>query len=163
MNATGSVCDNEIMKINIVELNSHISFLNDMMMYQRTFEEKCDQLENLQHILYDIITSLSFDPQYEEPFNLFLTKETELLQEKINKLEKLLPHLQYTILPGGGRIASYAFVVYSICRRVSFPAVSSSSSTIATFLDRLTEYFFLLARWLSLCEERRYVSWINRK
>ncbi len=79
------------------------------------------------------------------------------LEDAMLRMEKLLPPLQGFILPGGHPSAAWAHVARTVCRRAERRAVAlaaeSSSEDAArhftgalTFLNRLSDYLWLLAR-----------------
>jgi len=142
------------------ELNAHIGLLISLI------EEKdlLKTLKAVQSILFDIGSHLASDgkaddhlPQLEEHF--------------INELEKLmdsmtlkLPPLKAFILPGGNQRISIAHICRTICRRaerrvISLEPIKALNPLIIIYLNRLSDYFFVLARYLSRLDGIDEIKW----
>lgn len=71
--------------------------------------------------------------------------------DKIGALEGELPPFRAFVLPGGNLAASYSHVCRTVCRRAERAAVRMGAKGVELqFLNRLSDYLFLLARKLSL-------------
>ena len=74
------------------------------------------------------------------------------LEQEIDRLEEDLPPLTHFILPGGGPLAATLHAARTTCRRaerrvVAAAAVESLNETVGPYLNRLSDYLFVLARW----------------
>ena len=83
-------------------------------------------------------------PQVREEDIVFLEKE-------IDKMNEVLPALTNFILPGGHPAVSYAHVCRCVCRRaerlvIKLAEESPVEEIIIRYLNRLSDYFFILAR-----------------
>ncbi|WP_234111223.1 MULTISPECIES: cob(I)yrinic acid a,c-diamide adenosyltransferase [Chryseobacterium] len=81
-------------------------------------------------------------------------KEIEELESWIDEWEKHLEPLQYFILPGGGKSATLLHVCRTICRRAERSLVFLNETEevrveLITYLNRLSDYLFVLARYVS--------------
>ena len=83
-------------------------------------------------------------------------KQISFLENAIDRMENQLPELRNFILPGGHLSAALAHVSRSVCRRLERTAVRlevindaphKSNSKIIVFLNRLSDYLFVLARY----------------
>ena len=71
------------------------------------------------------------------------------VEERILSLEQALPPLRSFILPGGNLAASYCHVCRTVCRRAERKVVKLGYQGVELrYLNRLSDYFFLLARLL---------------
>lgn len=71
--------------------------------------------------------------------------------DKIGTLENELPPFRSFIMPGGNLAASYSHVCRTISRRAERQAVRMGAKGVELqYLNRLSDYFFLLARKLSV-------------
>ena len=71
--------------------------------------------------------------------------------DKIGAFESELPPFRSFVLPGGNLAASYSHVCRTVCRRAERAAVRMGAKGVELrYLNRLSDYFFLLARKLSL-------------
>ena len=135
----------------IDELSSFIGFMRGFEIPTNTQE----QLISIQNKLFSIASILSDD---EEKYSAKLTKITENdineLEKNIDEINKQLPELKNFILPGGEKVVGIAHVCRTICRRaerltVTLSLESKIDLNILTFLNRLSDYFFVLARKLA--------------
>jgi cob(I)alamin adenosyltransferase len=78
-----------------------------------------------------------------------------ILEAEIAKMESILPPLHSFVLPGGNTLVSYCHIARCVCRRAEravcrLNSVEYSPEIVQKFLNRLSDYLFLLARILSL-------------
>lgn len=85
-----------------------------------------------------------------------LSKKVTLFEQKIDLMQSKLPALHSFILPVGTEISSMCHVVRAVCRRAEREVVTLSKTTdldkhsveiIKQYLNRLSDLFFVLARW----------------
>jgi cob(I)alamin adenosyltransferase len=87
-----------------------------------------------------------------------------LLEQEIDKMDGLLPELRNFILPGGSVLVSYCHIARCICRRAE-RAVSrlneqeSSPAIVVKFLNRLSDFLFMLSRKISSELGNKEVIW----
>ncbi|MCB0393198.1 MAG: cob(I)yrinic acid a,c-diamide adenosyltransferase [Bdellovibrionales bacterium] len=77
------------------------------------------------------------------------------LEDEIDRMTSKLPPQTQFILPGGTKAASLAHVCRTVCRRTERKCVSLSreesvDSITLIFLNRLSDYFQVLARFINL-------------
>ena len=90
------------------------------------------------------------------------------LEKKIDKIDKELPQMTHFILPGGHQAVSFCHIARCVCRRAERLSVELNdqekiNTNIIIYLNRLSDYIFMLARKLSkdiLVEE---IKWIPEK
>ena len=78
--------------------------------------------------------------------------DVERLERAIDLLDAELPPLSNFVLPGGWRISSMAHVCRAVARRaerrvVALAASAQIDSNVLVYLNRLSDYFFALARF----------------
>lgn len=87
-----------------------------------------------------------------------LTISTEQLETAIDTMQEGLPQLSQFILPGGTVAASVAHVCRTATRRVERRTVGLKADGISpgamAYLNRLSDYFFVLARYLNFIEKK---------
>jgi cob(I)alamin adenosyltransferase len=103
------------------------------------------QLEDIQKDLFTIGAILAG-----AKLRFFKTK-TCRLEKEIDKMESNLPSLTNFVLPGGSKVASLLFVARAVVRRAERAVVDLSQeepvkSQIVQYLNRLSDYLFVLAR-----------------
>ncbi len=100
--------------------------------------------------------------------------DSEFLITAMDILEKDLPGLENFILPGGSPPAAWTHVARAVCRRVERRVVSLKDETAAensparlkgtlVYLNRLSDYFFMLARDLNQDRGIPDTIWGNEK
>jgi cob(I)alamin adenosyltransferase len=80
--------------------------------------------------------------------------EVESLERAIDDMDTQLEPLKNFILPGGHPAISHAHLARCVCRRaericVALNEDSPVDPTIIRFLNRLSDYFFVLGRFLA--------------
>jgi cob(I)alamin adenosyltransferase len=132
----------------IDELNSYIGLLND----QPVNNDKKNILLSIQNELFNIGSHLAADP--EKP-NLKLpslkSSDIEVLENEIDMMNEVLPELRYFILPGGHQSVSFCHIARTVCRRaerkvIELNEISPVNDLIIIYLNRLSDYLFVLAR-----------------
>ena len=93
-----------------------------------------------------------------------LPAETELLEQEIDDIQPTLPVLHSFILPGGTIAASQCHVCRTVCRRTERRIIAlSRESEVADepikFVNRLSDYLFVLARKLNFLASKDEKIW----
>lgn len=133
------------------ELNSYIGLLRD----QEIDDMHKTQLLQIQNDLFTIGAILASDPEKSKVKILGISEEKIVIMEKaIDEWAKNLPEMRSFILPGGHPIISHIHVARCVCRRAERATnrllPSDISSKIALkYLNRLSDYLFMLARKIS--------------
>jgi cob(I)alamin adenosyltransferase len=146
------------------ELNSYIGIIRD----QEITPEQKDMLKEIQDRLFTIGSSLASDPEKSKMKIPDLhTSDIELLEQQIDKMNEDLPELRHFILPGGDQAVSFCHIARCVCRRaericVNLAEISSVDEQVIIYLNRLSDYLFVLAR--KLCHDRKIPEnqWIPR-
>jgi cob(I)alamin adenosyltransferase len=101
--------------------------------------------------------------------------ETMIKQENIDWLEQSLDEINQSltplkefILPGGGLAASHCHVARTVCRRVerslvSLDRQSNLNKHLLAYINRLSDYLFVLARAISKQEGADEVYWQSER
>lgn len=103
-------------------------------------------ITDIQNKLYSIMSLLSGTPLK----NTSLQEGVKTIEKRIDEIETKLPKLTQFILPQGGEISSLAHVARTISRRAEREAVKiKAPSEVLQYLNRLSDFFFVLARFYS--------------
>jgi cob(I)alamin adenosyltransferase len=133
------------------ELNAYLGFLRD----QPISSAHVKMLINIQERLFAIGSSLAADPGKSNLKYPDLTAEdVELLESEMDKMDDDLPPLKNFILPGGHQAVSVCHMARCVCRRAErnvsrLAANEFVAPLILKFLNRLSDYLFVLSRKLS--------------
>jgi cob(I)alamin adenosyltransferase len=97
-----------------------------------------------------------------------LESDIELLEKEIDAMEEALPPMTHFVLPGGHPTVSHCHIARCICRRAERLAVHLDhnepvAEIVIKYLNRLSDYLFVLARKLSNDLNAEEVKWIPRK
>lgn len=148
----------------IDELNAALGLLHSVaeMQPRRAF------LQQVQQNLFTLGAWLAADPSAE---NLYLPELPDTavaeLETSIDSMDEELEPLKNFVLPGGHTGNAYAHMARTICRRaerrvVALSEVEDVPPATITYLNRLSDWLFTLARWLSKQADVPEVLWKTR-
>ena len=132
------------------ELNSFIGLLRD----QPEAAGIRAELIRIQEQVFTVESHLASDPDgIARQLPDLPESEIAFLEAQIDHMNERLPALTNFILPGGHTVVSLAHVARTICRRaerhtVSLARTNPVDPVIIRYLNRLSDYFFVLARYL---------------
>lgn len=94
----------------------------------------------------------------------FLENRIKEMEARIDLLEKKLPPIKNFILPGGSTLGARVHIVRAICRRVERQSVAlaqkqSIDPVMIKYLNRLSDLFFMLARFINKQEGVAEIVW----
>ena len=149
------------------ELNAFIGLLGDQLSDIHSRET----LREIQDRLFTIGSSLACDPVKEIAIQIPDLKESDivLLENEIDAMNEKLPEMKSFILPGGHVAVSTAHICRTICRRAERIIVELDSiqplgqPLIVKYINRLSDYLFVLARYLGFLLGAEEVKWVARK
>ncbi len=141
------------------ELNSFIGALVTSLE-----EGGCDQPDTLRLIQSDLLhlggwLAVAPDSDRANKLEPFEKEKVRFLEDAIDRLQRLLPELKEFVMPGGRASSSWAHIARSVCRRVERRVVAlregrgageredPNLQTALVYLNRLSDYLFVLARW----------------
>ncbi len=118
-----------------------------------------DCLDDIQHDLFDLGGELSV-PGY----NKITADYSTDLETVLDKLNADLPMLKEFILPAGGHATSTCHLARTVCRRAERRVVSLNreeviNPAIISYLNRLSDLLFVIARVLARHENGQEVLW----
>jgi cob(I)alamin adenosyltransferase len=116
-------------------------------------------LTNIQHQLFNLGGELSL-PGYE----LIQQQHVSDIENEMDRLNKDLPPLKDFILPGGSLAASFTHQARSVCRRaerslVALQEKETVSDTMLQYLNRLSDFLFVLARHINKINGKPDILW----
>ncbi len=148
----------------IDELNSFIGLIRSGTISH----DQNNMLETIQTELFVIGSVLAADPDKPLKNAQFLPGESiQILEHEIDQMEINLSPLKHFILPGGSTDVSNCHIARCVCRRAERLVVALSlqttiDETILIYLNRLSDYFFVLSRQLLLDNGLEEYKWIPR-
>lgn len=154
------------------ELNAHIGLVKDQDVDNHTREV----LNRLQDRLFTLGAILATDPEKailksgKERLNIpkITEKDIELLEKEMDSMNEELPEMTHFVLPGGHPSVSVCHIARCVCRRAERLAtalyeLSPFDELVLQYLNRLSDYLFVLARKLSKDLHANEVKWIPEK
>jgi cob(I)alamin adenosyltransferase len=146
------------------ELNSWIGLIND----QEIAQENKNILSEIQDRLFTIGSSLASDPEKSKMKIPDLHEsDIELLEKQIDKMNEILPEMRFFILPGGHTTISYCHLARCVCRRAERNVIHLNENEfvnelVIKYLNRLSDYLFVLARFIGHQMSINEIAWKAR-
>ena len=122
-------------------------------------------LRNIQSLLFVAGCELA-TVQGTEPFYRLQKSDIDMLEKEIDKIDSILPKLSNFVIPGGSRSTAVSHICRTVCRRAERCICELNETEIVdelliVFMNRLSDYFFVLARKLCLAEKKDEIFWNN--
>lgn len=154
------------------ELNSHLGMLRD----QELDEHSHNILLKIQDRLFTIGAILATDPKKatlksgKQRLDIprISSEDIELLEKEMDQMNEELPPMTHFILPGGHQTVSVCHISRCVCRRAERLAsalfdTEPFEEEVLKYLNRLSDYLFVLARKLSKDLQANEIQWIPEK
>ena len=153
-----------------------IDELNSIIGLARVFNEENLEAGEAHHFLDEVLCKIQdelFDlgselatPSESFQQGMFRISQTEIknIEKLIDKCQENLQPLESFILPGGGRVGAYLHQCRTVCRRAEREILRlSRQETISEwplkYVNRLSDLFFVLSRWISKETGEREYLW----
>ncbi|GAA4268033.1 cob(I)yrinic acid a,c-diamide adenosyltransferase [Hyunsoonleella aestuarii] len=154
------------------ELNSYLGLIRDQDIHQNYK----DTLIHIQDRLFTIGAILATDPEKailkngKERLNIpkISDENIQLLEKEMDSMDDVLPPMTHFVLPGGHQTVSFCHIARCVCRRAERLATALNElepveSNALMYLNRLSDYLFVLARKLSSDLQANEIKWIPEK
>jgi cob(I)alamin adenosyltransferase len=148
----------------IDELNSHIGYL---MCYPDLMVQS-SVLEHIQHKLFVVGSYLATDKSAIEVSSKSIIHDSDILmlEHEMDKMSAQLPELRAFILPGGSFESSFCHICRTISRRAERKIIEYSDLyeidiQVVRYINRLSDYFFILSRYVSFLRKEKEILWKN--
>ncbi len=148
----------------IDELMAYTGLLRDQLINkedQTFFLEILDRLMTVATIL-----AADCDDCHKDLPNI-IQKDIEKLEKSMDNMNKELPELSFFVLPGGHTTVSFCHIARTVCRRAERLAIKvqedfNNCEMAIKYLNRLSDYFFVLSRKLTKDLKIEEIRWIPR-
>jgi len=160
------------------EVNAHLGLLV-CQLQKAAIDKPIQVLVNIQKQLFDMGAVLALDPAKGDKFKLPMITSTDItnLELEIDEMNFHLPKMTHFILPGGHPVIAQAHIVRAVCRRAERLCVAFTSQQdikadnfaaksyplIIQYLNRLSDYFFVLSRYIGHLLNIPENKWIPEK
>ncbi len=155
------------------ELNSHIGVVTSLIEGNCFYINEKEHLVEIQSMLFDLGSNLACEVEQRSVFKLPQIKSTAIdkLEREMDRMDAVCPTLKSFILPGGAASASALHVCRTVCRRVERKLIAfreqygdtEAPELGAEFLNRLSDYFFVLSRYINTTEKKVEIFWVPQK
>jgi len=136
------------------EANSWLGLIRAVCNY----EEINQELICIQRNLFTICAHLASDykrvPQSAPAIPVLDPEFSKFLEKSIDKYNESIPALENFIIPGGSQLSASCHLARAVCRRAerrvtALAGTAKVDAEILVFLNRLSDYLFVLARYFS--------------
>ncbi len=154
------------------ELNSYIGLIRDQ---KKIDAETFESLIKIQNELFTLGAMLATPPDKEklksgkDRLKIPKINETDIhfLESKIDKMNDALLPMKSFVLPGGHTSVSFCHIARCVCRRAERITVELNDNefvndNIIVYLNRLSDYLFVLARKLTLDNNATEIPWVTK-
>ena len=147
------------------ELNSYIGLVR-----HRKIDPKSETiLGEVQDRLFTIGSILASDPSKS---NLSVPdlheSDINLLEKEMDRMNEALPEMRSFVLPGGNDTVSFCHIARCVCRRAERLVVllnekETINPLVGKYLNRLSDYLFVLSRKITQDDKLNEIPWKPRK
>ena len=154
------------------ELNSHLGLIRD----QDINQDYKNLIIDIQDRLFTVGAILSNDNEKailkngKELFNIEKISSEDIvrLEQEMDTMNDALPPMTHFVLPGGHQTVSFCHIARCVCRRAERLASALNDlepfeTNALTYLNRLSDYLFVLARKLSSDLQANEIKWVPEK
>ena len=146
------------------ELNSFIGLLATYV----DEKETADLLAEIQNVLFNVGCNLAMGESFMKEIkeSVVAVALIEHVENAIDRMQAAIPELKSFVIPGGSRSASTAHVCRTVCRRaerliIALDEGSEVDRNLMAYVNRLSDYFFVLSRYLNNIEKVDEKIWQN--
>lgn len=146
------------------ELNSYIGLIRDQKIDVETF----NILIEIQDRLFTLGSMLATEPGNEKvKVPQLFEEDITLLEKEIDKMNETLLEMRSFVLPGGHQTVSFCHLARCVCRRaerlaVHLAEVETVNELVIKYLNRLSDYLFVLSRKLTQDNNAKEIPWKAR-
>lgn len=147
------------------ELASFVALLADRLRGDAELAERCDELNRILSRLMTVEALLAVGEDGCDKVQPLDPACTEWLENRIDAMQAALPAIDKFTLPGGHPAVSLCHVCRTVCRRAERAALRADQefgvdASALVWLNRLSDYFYLLGRTLTVRFRVEEVLWI---
>lgn len=149
----------------IDELNSHVGHLISVV---PSGFDQIGLLIEIQNRLFTIGSNLASDPEKDLPVPDLNEEDVLKLENAMDNMDASLAPLRAFVLPGGSVANSVAHVCRTVTRRaerrmISLAAVEEVNPILIKYVNRLSDYFFVVSRYIAHQLGHQETEWVPRK
>jgi cob(I)alamin adenosyltransferase len=154
------------LRVDTYGLVDELSSFIGLVVTKITNDQHKDILFHIQRDLYVVMSVLAGADEDDEPLN----QQVKVFETSIDRLQSELPPLHQFVIPGGNEVSAWFHILRVMTRKTERAVVSffedenenvihektamQNQVSITTYLNRLSDYFFVLARWYGKEKEK---------
>lgn len=154
------------------ELNSRIGFSCSQLAQEMEFQQTVNFIHHIQSAIFDLGSNLACEIENRAKYNLPQISDEFIgdVEQEIDKMDAELTPIKNFILPGGTVTAASIHMCRTNARTVERKLIGYFNTTkeelpqnSVIFLNRLSDYFFILARYVNKVKGVEEINWKPRK
>lgn len=154
------------------ELNSRVGVATSYMTEDVKLTATIDFLHHVQSAIFDLGSNLACEPENRQKYKLPQISDEFIqdMEQEIDRLDLELEELKNFILPGGSNAAAALHVCRTGTRTMERMLLRFQDTkgeelpkNSVVFLNRLSDYFFVLARYVNKIQGGKELLWKPRK
>ena len=147
------------------ELMAFTALLADKLMGDESFNIIENQLRRIESQLMTVSALLAVGKGGEDKVADLKAEATEELEAWIDQMQEQLPAITKFTIPGGDERISLCHICRTVCRRAERAALraaelSEINNSATIYLNRLSDYFYLLGRSITALTNSEEILWI---
>ena len=148
------------------ELIAYIALLGDKLSADDVFENSVAQLRKIESELMTVSAMLAIGQGGEDKVKAISDESTERLEQEIDAMQATLPQITKFTIPGGDERLSLCHICRTVCRRAERASIRAThehdniSTQSVMYLNRLSDYLYLLGRTITLKADVEEILWI---
>jgi cob(I)alamin adenosyltransferase len=165
----GQVVDKDDLRVKAYGTMDELNSMVGLLITYIDDKELIGFLQGIQYNLFDLSAELaSLSDEKTKSAKSAISEETvKEIESKIDDINSQLEPLKNFILPGGSRSAALCHLTRTVCRRaerelITLLKVTSVNEQLIMYINRLSDYFFVLARLLNKQNNMGDIPWIKK-
>jgi len=164
----GDIVDKDHLRVKAYGAMDELNSIIGLLITYIEQEELVKTLQKIQCKIFELSAELAAAADKQSKLKVPTVKDENIkeLENKIDMIDSKLEPLKNFILPGGSRSAAVCHLVRTVCRRaerdiITLNSVEVVDERIIIYVNRLSDYFFVLARLLNKENNITDIPWIS--
>lgn len=155
------------------ELSANVAYLRDMIMVEMELQDEMaqekDELLGSLSLLMNVSSGLAAEESAKSLIPLIEESEITAIEQAMDRMISELKPINRFIVPGGHPLISISHIARTVCRRAERSALRVVDSGVSVdelslkYLNRLSDYLYLIGRLLSQRLEIEELYWQGKK
>ncbi len=151
------------------ELSSYVAHLRDLIVADNRLQGKmdgeCEEMLGYLSVLMNISSRLASEDEIRDKMPEITDEDISLIEQAMDRISAELKPIKRFTLPGGDSLISMAHIARCVCRRAERETLrveaagASVDTTCKLFLNRLSDYLYLVSRLLTLKLDAQELYW----